>query len=83
MYVYLPVVEKIEGNLYYFNCSYEAILHYFKRFGNEAIIISPKVLYRRMMSFYFIASRAYRYFGKDKKEQIPEIKILKPNDEES
>ena len=59
MYIYRPVADKIEDNLYYFNCSHAQITHYFKRFGADAIIISPIDLVEKMKRFYFTAGKRY------------------------
>lgn len=50
-YVHRPIVDKVEGNLYYFKCSYNQVLHYFKRFGKHAKIISPTYLKKQMIQF--------------------------------
>ena len=59
MYLYRPTPDKIEGNLYYFNCSHNQVSHYFKRFGKDAIILSPTELAQSMKKFYFIADKKY------------------------
>ena len=46
-----PYLRKENGN-YYFNCSYFQAYIYFQRFGKEAIIISPKSLQKKLLSFY-------------------------------
>ena len=60
MYLYRPIPDKIEGNLYYFNCSHNQVSHYFKRFGKEGIIISPIELVESMNKYYYIGSRKYQ-----------------------
>ena len=57
---------KYEGNDYYFYCSYNQIIHYFKRFGSNAIIISPNDLFIKMKNYYFSASKKYLSFAKKK-----------------
>ena len=59
IYLYRPIPEKIEDNLYYFNCSHEQIIHYFRRFGYDAMIISPLSLAEVMKKFYYLSSRKY------------------------
>ncbi|MDE7213737.1 MAG: hypothetical protein K2N42_04080, partial [Anaeroplasmataceae bacterium] len=59
IYLYRPIPDKIEGDLYYFNCSHNQIIHYFKRFGYDALIISPAFLTQKMKDYYFFASRKY------------------------
>lgn len=59
IYLYRPIPFKIENDLYYFNCSYNQIEYYFKRFGNNAIVISPINLCKNLNKYYFLASKAY------------------------
>ena len=66
IYLYRPTPDKIEGNDYYFYCSYNQIIHYFKRFGSNAIIISPNDLFIKMKNYYFSASKKYLSFAKKK-----------------
>lgn len=60
IYLYRPEVDSIEGDYYHFSCSYNQVLHYFKRFGEEAIILSPKRLTIGMKTYYTHASKAYK-----------------------
>lgn len=60
LYVYRPICDKIEGDIYYFNCSYSQIYQYFCRFGKHAIILEPKILVERMRDYYYIANKAYK-----------------------
>ena len=59
IYLYRPVVDKIDGNLYHFYCSHHQIMHYFKRFGADAMIISPIELAESMKKYYYLASVKY------------------------
>ena len=59
IYLYRPTPDKIEGNLYYFNCSHNQVMHYFKRFGYDAMIISPIELAESMKKYYYLASIKY------------------------
>lgn len=59
MYIYRPIPDKVEDNLYYFNCSHAQITHYFKRFGADAMIISPIDLVEKMKRYYFTAGKRY------------------------
>lgn len=59
IYLYRPIPDKIDGDLYYFNCSHNQILHYFKRFGYDALIISPTFLTQKMRDYYFFANKKY------------------------
>ena len=67
VYLYRPTPYKIEEDLYYFDCSYNQITYYFKRFGKEAIIISPSKVGLQMKRFYYGANKEYRnlYFNED------------------
>ncbi|MBR5004296.1 MAG: WYL domain-containing protein [Erysipelotrichaceae bacterium] len=60
MYVQRPVPYKIEDDLYYFDCSGAQIMHYFKRFGTSAVILSPTHIIEKMTEFHELASRRYR-----------------------
>ena len=62
IYLYRPT-----RNDYYFYCSHNQIVHYFKRFGSNAIIISPNDLYTKMKNYYFAASKKYLSFSKSEK----------------
>ena len=66
-YLYRPIPDKIEGDLYYFNCSHNQVSHYFKRFGPDAIIISPIGLTGAMQRYYFKAGRKYDDYLRKKK----------------
>ena len=59
IYLYRPIPYKIEDNLYYFNCSHNQVMYYFKRFGYDAVIISPLEVTEAMKDFYYISSRKY------------------------
>lgn len=51
-YIHRPPYLRKENGNYYFNCSYFQAYIYFQRFGKEAIIISPKSLQKKLLSFY-------------------------------
>lgn len=59
LYLYRPTPFKIENDLYYFDCSYNQVSQYFRRFGKEGMIISPSNLVHSLSNFYYSASRAY------------------------
>lgn len=74
IYIYRPIPDKIEDNLYYFNCSHNQIMHYFKRFGRDAIIISPIELTESMKKFYYLSSKKYdERLYKTKRDQINKL----------
>lgn len=52
IYLYRPTPDSIEDNLYTFTCSHYQIEYYFKRFGGEAIIVSPEKLTKHLQYFY-------------------------------
>lgn len=59
IYLYRPIPDKIEDNLYYFNCSHNQLTQYFKRFGYDAMIISPVHVAEYMNNYYYLASKKY------------------------
>ncbi len=59
IYLYRPIPDKIEGNLYHFHCSHNQVSHYFKRFGKDGVIISPLSLVEAMKRYYYISSKKY------------------------
>ena len=54
-----PDVDKKEGNIYYFNWPRGALIEYFKRFGYDAVIISPKESCETIRDFYGRSLDAY------------------------
>lgn len=68
IYIYRPVPEKIENDLYYFNCSHAQITYYFKRFGADAMIIYPIELTEKMKSYYFKAGKKYNQLLNNEKK---------------
>lgn len=59
MYVHRPVPTRIEGQDYYFQCSYAQIKQYFTRFGKEAYVIYPASIHRYMLEFHRSAVKQY------------------------
>ena len=55
-----PDVLKIEGDVYYFNWPLRQLEEYFKRFGKDALIISPVECIESMIIFHGSALEAYR-----------------------
>lgn len=70
IYLYRPKPILIEDNIYHFNCSYDQVVHYFKRFGCDAIIISPAILTIHMKKYYHKANRKYGNFIDEIKKKI-------------
>lgn len=60
IYLYRPTPTKIEGNVYTFECSASQLLFYFERFGNNALILSPKKLGIFMRNYYYYALKKYK-----------------------
>ena len=60
IYLYRPTPIKIEGDIYTFNCSANQLLYYFERFGDSALILSPKKLGIFMRNYYYFALKKYR-----------------------
>ena len=59
-YVHRPETSRIEGNLYYFNCSENQVMQYFSRFGRHAVIVYPEDLAEQMLVFHSSARKAYQ-----------------------
>lgn len=51
-YVYRPLVDRIEGDHYFFKCSLDQLFQYFSRFGSECYVIKPQTLKRRLIKYY-------------------------------
>ncbi len=60
IYLYRPTPTKIEGDIYTFECSANQVLYYFERFGDSALILSPKRLGISMRNYYHYAAKKYR-----------------------
>ena len=60
IYLYRPTPVSIEGDIYTFRCSANQILYYFERFGEEALILTPKKLGIFMRNYYYFALKKYR-----------------------
>lgn len=60
IYLYRPTPTNIEGDIYTFNCSANQLLYYFERFGDSALILSPKKLGIFMRNYYYFALKKYR-----------------------
>ncbi|MBQ2809733.1 MAG: hypothetical protein IJF11_02445 [Clostridia bacterium] len=66
IYLYRPTPIKIEGNIYTFDCSANQALYYFERFGESALILSPKKLGIFMRNYHYYALKRYRsIYGKE------------------
>ena len=63
-YVYRPIVDRIEGYHYFFNCSIEHLFQYFSRFGAECYVIKPKSLRVRLIMYF---KNSYRELNKKEK----------------
>lgn len=60
IYLYRPTPINIEGDIYTFNCSANQLLYYFERFGENALILSPKKLGIFMRNYYHYALKKYK-----------------------
>lgn len=60
IYLYRPTPKSVDGDVYTFDCSANQALYYFERFGDSALILSPKKLGIFMRNYYFYAYKAYR-----------------------
>lgn len=66
IYLYRPTPIAIEGDVYTFDCSANQVLYYFERFGEEALILTPKKLGIFMRNYYYYALKKYRTrYGKE------------------
>jgi predicted DNA-binding transcriptional regulator YafY len=54
-----PDIQKIDGELYYFDCPETQLEEYFKRFGEDAIVIEPLSLRSKLKKYYDKAAAAY------------------------
>lgn len=73
IYLYRPKPSFIEDNIYTFNCSHYQIVFYFKRFGGEAIIISPDKLTKHLQYFF---SDSYKDYVEAYEEDLLEERIF-------
>ena len=60
IYLYRPTPIQIEGDVYTFDCSANQLLYYFERFGDSALILSPKKLGIFMRNYYHFALKKYK-----------------------
>ena len=60
IYLYRPTPTKIEGAVYTFECSEAQVLFYFQRFGDDALILSPRRLGISMRNYHHFALKKYR-----------------------
>ena len=60
IYLYRPIPTRIEGDVYYFDCSANQLIYYFQRFGDNALILSPKKLGIKMRDYHYFALKKYR-----------------------
>ncbi len=65
IYLYRPTPVSIEGNVYTFECSANQALYYFERFGDAALILSPKKLGIAMRNYHYFAYKRYKAVYKD------------------
>ena len=66
IYLYRPTPVAVEGDIYTFNCSANQLLYYFERFGDSALILSPKKLGIFMRNYYYFAYKKYKsIYGRD------------------
>lgn len=66
IYLYRPTPVKIENDAYYFDCSTNQAMHYFKRFGVDGIIVSPENVAKMMYTYYAGSARKYSRVVNDK-----------------
>ncbi|MBQ9103536.1 MAG: hypothetical protein IJY57_00415 [Clostridia bacterium] len=66
IYLYRPTPISINGDEYVFDCSANQLLYYFERFGENALIVSPKKLGVFMRNYYHFALKKYNTIYKSK-----------------
>jgi len=54
-----PAVTKIDGNLYHFDWPEMQLEDYFRRFGKDGVVISPKSLRKKLRNYYENALGVY------------------------
>lgn len=59
-YLHRPMVKKIEGDVYYFSCSFEQLLFYFMAFGKNAIVLEPQSLQNNIKYEHLNAFKLYK-----------------------
>ena len=64
-YLHRPVPVSIEDHVYTFECSYMQAMTYFSRFGENALIISPVKLRKKMLEYHSIARKKYIELDKE------------------
>ena len=60
IYLYRPTPISVDGDIYTFDCSANQLLYYFERFGDSALILSPKRLGIFMRNYYHFALKKYK-----------------------
>lgn len=60
IYLYRPTPVNIDNDIYTFNCSANQLLYYFERFGENALILSPKKLGIFMRNYYYYSLKKYK-----------------------
>ena len=65
IYLYRPTPVSIDGDIYTFDCSANQLLYYFERFGDNALILSPKKLGIFMRNYYYFALKKYKTLYKN------------------
>ena len=66
IYLYRPTPVAVDGNIYYFDCSENQAIYYFKRLGSDAVILEPKNVADAMRAFYSNTLRKYNNYIKKK-----------------
>ena len=67
LYTHRPKYDYVDNDYYYFSCSYAHIKTYFRRFGKEAYLVTPKLLQKDFIKFYRQAHESYIDNGRLKK----------------
>lgn len=60
IYLYRPTPISVDGDVYTFDCSSNQLVYYFERFGDRALILSPKKIGIFMRNYYYFALKKYK-----------------------
>lgn len=63
IYTNRPVVTRREGNLLFFEWPTTQLIEYFKRFGKDAVVVTPNEAHDAILSFYREGEFAYSAMG--------------------
>ncbi len=59
IYIHRPLPDRVEGDVYYFNCSHIQLFQYFLRFGRDAYVLYPESLKLQLFRYFSEGRRHY------------------------